>query len=455
MVLTRSHDHTPATAGKESARDNGMESVTPGKREREYDANAATPSQPAAKRRKAVETLKNDITSSPQIATAVVIEVVTQDTNGMRKMESSQSEPDARLEGVTEIGAPVSTTSPQPRTSVELINDSLTESVSVALDHAGGREECRKETLLADDDEPGQLPPSLDRGKNLKNLTKVNKPLTEDGTNPEPSDRVIDDPKITTSPSTPPKGTHKRFDSTEPEPFQPQSQEETEDKEPPDNNKPSDTSDDEAPETVTASSGQAQALTAALEQSKAALQLKKERKSRRRERDAKLKEQAKAAAKRATKADVAPKPSKPKRAAVEAIDEDNTPVPTTKPPTPHKPKQPLPALLPDHILTDEPPIRRLLPLPQPLTSKATPNQKKRFPDLVPKRPKDIKKGGVRIRVLREANGMLPPKVSRQGRALREAWLMGQRGGGTVVERRKMRGQGGFVRRGVLGMVWGC
>lgn len=443
MVLTRSHDHTPATTGKENASENGIDSVTPGKRKRQYDANAATPSQPAAKRRKAVEKLQNDIVSSPQIATAVVIEVVKHDSNGMRKMELSQSEPDARLQEVTEIAVPVSTTSPsgEPGISVEHINDPMTGSMSVALDQTEVLKESRKKTLLEEVNKPGQLPAPLGREKPLKNLTKVNNALIDDGTNEESISRATDNIKTTASPPNPPKRTHKRFDSAEPESFQPQPKEAQHDKEPPNDNL-SDNSDDEAPETVTASSGQAQALTATLEQSKATLQLKKERKSRRRDRDAKLKEQAKSAAKRASKAERAPKSSKTKRAVVN----DDTPTSSANPLTAQKPKLPLPALLPDNILTDEPPIRPFLPLPQPPTTKGPPNQKKKFPDLVPKRPKDIKKGGVRIRVLREANGMLPPKVSRQGRALREAWLMGQRGGGTVVERRKMKGQGGFVRR---------
>lgn len=433
MVFTRSHDHTPATIGQENAKVDGIGFMTSAKRKSEYDADATTPTQHAAQRRMAVEKLKSDITSTPQIATAVVIEVGKQDGHGMRQQEQSESEPDTRPQKITETAAPSSTMPPRPnsRGSDTHTEIPLTEPVPVDLE----QEDDREETSNGNNAEPGQRLGSSP-AKDVKESNKVDNTITEDGTNEEPSPETTQEIETTVPTPNPPKSTHKRFDSVEPEPFQPQPRETKQDEKAPNDNLP-DSSDDEAPETVTASTGQAHALNAALEQSKAAAQLKKERKLKRQERDARLKEQAKTA-KKANKADITPKRSKPKAAAEETI---NTPTPNPIPQIPKKPKQPLPALLPDHILAEEPPIRPLIPLPLP-TSKAMPNLKKRFLDLEQKPPKDIKKGGVRIRVLQEGNGRLPPKASQQGRAVREAWLMGR---GTV-ERRKTRGQGGFVRR---------
>lgn len=437
MVSTRSHNHTPATSGKESANDNGIDHMASGKRKIQHDADSVTPSQPAAKRRRAVEKLKSDIASSPQIATAVVIEVGRQDGHGMWKQEVLEPQTDTPSPKVTGKQSPPSTRSPRPRSreSDAHTNTPTTESVSVDLE-----QDDAQRTSDKDNAGPGQLPASSNATKNLKESDKVNNPITEDDTNEEPSPESTDEIKTTIPPPNPPKSTHKRFDSVEPEPFQPLPQDAKQDEVTLSDN-PSDIDDDEAPETVTASSGQAHALTAVLEQAKAAAGLKRERKLKRQERDVKLKKQAKSA-KRAHKADLARKSSKPNGAVDEAID---TPTPSANAQAPHKAKQPLPALLPDHILAEEPPIRPLIPLP-PSTGKIFTPSKKRFLDLKQKPPKDIKKGRVNIRILQEGSGILPPKASRQGKALREAWLMGRRGKGSLVERRKMRGQGGFVRR---------
>lgn len=434
MVFTRSHDHTPATIGKESAKDNGIDFMMSAKRKSQHDAHPTTPTQPAAKRRRAVEKLKSDITSTPQIATAVVIEVGNQDGHGIPQQELLEPELDTRPHEVTETAAPPSTMPPRPnsRGSDTHTETPLTESVPMDLEQEDGREETSNE----DNTEPGQNPGSSSSAKELEDSTEVNNAITEDGTNEAPSPETTHEIKTTVPPPDPSQSTHKHFDSAEPEPFQPQPQEAQQNEEAPNANQP-ESSDNEAPETVTASTGQAHALTAALEQSKAAAHLKKERKLKRQERDARLKQQAKAA-KKAHKADKTPKPSKPQATINETI---NTPTPTPNPQPPHKTKHPLPALLPDHILAEEPPLRPLLPPPLP-NSKPFPNLKKRFLDLEQKPPKDIKKGGVKIRVLQEGNGRLPPKASQQGRAVREAWLMGR----GMVERRKMRGQGGFVRR---------
>lgn len=451
MVSTRSHDHTPATIGKGNAKDDGIDVEESGKKKRksQHDTDAATPSQPASKRRRAVEGLEGDVLPMPQVATAVVVEVKEQHGIGMRGQEP-ELEPDTRPQEVTETAAPASSRSPRSgfRESHPRTEGPLVEPVSVEMKQGI----FRVEAIHGDNHEPGQPPASPNPTKKSKKLKKAKSPIQEVDTTEEPSPEAAQGTKATASPSKQPISIHKRFDSAEPESElpQPQPQEENNVEEGPHDNHSddSDSSDaDEAPETVTASAGQSQALTAALEQSKAAAKLEKAQKLKRQERDVKMKEQAKAA-KKETKQKEASKSSKAQGTVIEkAVDEHGAPTSESKAQTANKAKQPLPALLPEYILADESDIRPLIPPPS-STGKAVTftSQKKRFLDLEQKTPKDINKGGVKIRVLQDGSGVLPPKASQQGKALREAWLMGRRGRGTVVERRKMKCQGGFIRR---------
>ena len=105
-------------------------------------------------------------------------------------------------------------------------------------------------------------------------------------------------------------------------------------------------------------------------------------------------------------------------------------------------KTSLPTYLPASILATSP---SPLPSAQPPTRPTSATQKRKFLDPDPKPPKDLKRGNMTIRVLQEEKTLLPPKVSRNGRALREAWLMGRRQGG-VVPRREARWGTEFVRK---------
>lgn len=444
MVSTRSHDHTPATMGKERTQDSGFDVGNSGKRKRQHDVDAMTPTHPVAKRRKSTERGKNGVVSTPQYATAVVVEVkapMSKENQVQEILSSIQSQDDVDVSALT------SSRSPQFESSV---SDSQTDEVPVGQLPAKSKENIdQKQSIQRDNEVSGQSPvSSKPRTKSKK--SKKTKNLQDD--NAVTEDHVpgaSDEPKTNTTIPEPPKSTHKRFDSTEPEPELPQPQPQDEEKEteaPKDAlSDNEDSTDDEAPETITASAGQAQALTTALEQSKAAAQLDKEKKRKRRERDARLKQQAEAAKKEHK---IESKPKKSSNAedpiADEAVNKDNTPTSNAKPQSSNKAKQPLPALLPDYILADEPSVRPLISHPS-STAKISRGQKKRFLDLEQKPPKDVRKGGVRMRVLQEGNSLLPPKANQQGRALREAWLMGRRGG-SGVERRKMVGQGEFVRR---------
>ena len=106
-------------------------------------------------------------------------------------------------------------------------------------------------------------------------------------------------------------------------------------------------------------------------------------------------------------------------------------------------RSPLPRLLPEELLNAE-------PIPRPLTYpsdsavvKLDIAKKRRLLQIDPKPPKDIQKGHFKIRVLPSASNDLPPKSSKDSRALRESWLTGQRGPKGGVQRRKTGG--GFVR----------
>lgn len=107
-------------------------------------------------------------------------------------------------------------------------------------------------------------------------------------------------------------------------------------------------------------------------------------------------------------------------------------------------KAPLPAFLPDEILAAEPVTR--LPTP-PLSAKKVPmNKRTKFPNVDSKPPKDLTVGKTKVRVLQDISTALPPKASVTGKALRESWLMGRRGlkGNLMVPRRKPSGD--FVRK---------
>ena len=139
-----------------------------------------------------------------------------------------------------------------------------------------------------------------------------------------------------------------------------------------------------------------------------------------------------------------PKPLPTKRLSKDAEINTSTSYPQDQPQTQPKPtsKTPLPTYLPASILATSPPPRQSASLP---TRSTSTTQKRKFLDPDPRPPKDLKRGNMTIRVLQEDKTLLPPKVSTNGRALREAWLMGRRQGG-VVPRRDAGGGKGFVRK---------
>lgn len=105
----------------------------------------------------------------------------------------------------------------------------------------------------------------------------------------------------------------------------------------------------------------------------------------------------------------------------------------------------VPDLLPEEILAAEPYVRPPTP---PLNPALRPTSFKKHTIFAveEKRPKDVKRGGVMVRVLDSNNPRLAPKAGRASRALREQWLLGRTGkGGTQVFERRKAGKG-FLRR---------
>ncbi|KAI4270306.1 MAG: hypothetical protein L6R38_007168 [Xanthoria sp. 2 TBL-2021] len=204
-------------------------------------------------------------------------------------------------------------------------------------------------------------------------------------------------------------------------------------------------SDDEAPEVVTKSSGQQEARSVAAKATKATETQQAAEKQRRRDRDSRFKSQAKNSKVEAAKL-------KAKEESSDTSSEDNEDDQKSSQ-HPHNPDQgigksrdTLPTLLPEEILAAEPTARMPTPPPKRDVVKATVNTRHRFHDQNSKPPKDIQKGNVRIRVLEDRRAILPPKVSKDSQKLRESWLAGRLGpkGKVVMERRKLGI--GFVRR---------
>ncbi|KAL8910730.1 MAG: hypothetical protein Q9171_004023 [Xanthocarpia ochracea] len=204
-------------------------------------------------------------------------------------------------------------------------------------------------------------------------------------------------------------------------------------------------SDDEAPEVVTKSSGQQEARSAAAEATKAAATQRAAEKQKRRERDMLLKSQAKGLKKesaqftsRKAPSDISTEDGGVEQKGFPRLDDTNWANWTSG--------DALPALLPDELLAAEPMARMPTPPLRRDVVKATVNTRRRFLDQASKPPKDIQRGSVRIRVLEDRRAMLPPKVSKDSKMLRESWLAGRLGskGRVVMERRKI--STGFVRR---------
>lgn len=223
-------------------------------------------------------------------------------------------------------------------------------------------------------------------------------------------------------------------------------------------------SDDEAPETLTASKGWDQVRHAGEEAETAAKRYlatdpsfckviilissrqKAEEKRKRRERDQRLKIQAKNSKKisQNTSTDDKPKLETPisPDTLVGSVNVQGSPDQVDSKPTV---KGPLSLLLPDELLNAEPIIRPPALPPNAPPSLSTVARRRKLLERDSKPPKDIQRGALKVRVLSSDQGYLPPKASKESKTLRESWLTGHRGPRGGIERRKIGGR--FVRAG--------
>ncbi|KAI9776270.1 MAG: hypothetical protein M1839_000504 [Geoglossum umbratile] len=231
--------------------------------------------------------------------------------------------------------------------------------------------------------------------------------------------------------------THTRFASEEPEP-QPAVAAAISPENPPKPVVEDDESGDDVPEAVTLQSGQEQARSREEEAAKALERQTVDAREKRKQRDAKLKEQA-ASSKRNKKRkfdDLGEGEASPAATDLVISIEPQ-----------HRPsrKSDLPALLPEDILLAVPATRPPTP---PLQHKGQkPLQPLGKHKIFTEKPsKDVKRGPITVRVLESTNTVLAPKVVKATSSIRESWLVGRPGknGHPSVERRKVGG--GFLRR---------
>ena len=294
------------------------------------------------------------------------------------------------------------------------------------------------------------------RGNIAKRIRQANKVKRLSREKASKEDDVEGDEDPPNPSIAPMKRTHKRFDSEEPEPLlsspkdTPNSVSVT--TAPKVNLDENSDSDDEAPEILNASAAQTQARSTAFEEAKASAAQRKEKKRKRRERDARLKEQSHIAKEKdaKVKADSSRPPKKRKRIVVDNDDDVAAAALSSEKENGMSLAEPLPMDILESLESLPPSLHHVPPPPTSTTLiQHKLNKKRKLLDTDDKPPKDIKKGDKIIKVLPESTGALPPKNSKEGKALRERWLMGNRGRSGVSRKEWSAGSGGgksFVRR---------
>ncbi|KAL8742095.1 MAG: hypothetical protein Q9190_005371 [Brigantiaea leucoxantha] len=203
--------------------------------------------------------------------------------------------------------------------------------------------------------------------------------------------------------------------------------------------------DDAAPEVVTQAAGFDSARSEAAVSARIAKAQKDVERQKRRERDVLFKQQAKIT-KQKTKFDTPGNHFEPLGTRRERFSRDfDTKSHQGSTESKSTGKSALPAFLPDDILAAEPSERPPTPPLELERQQPMVNKKQIFLERASKPPKDIRKGGLRIRVLENTQMTLPPKALKSSKAIRESWLAGRPGikGKMSIERRKVGG--GFVR----------
>ncbi|KAI9804110.1 MAG: hypothetical protein M1825_001512 [Sarcosagium campestre] len=215
-----------------------------------------------------------------------------------------------------------------------------------------------------------------------------------------------------------------------------------------------DSDSDDAPEAESLKTAQSDAKLVEAKAAKAVNELEARKKSKRKQRDAQLKQQAESthlkkkqklskreAAARSSDNDYYKDGDDASKDSDEPMADGDTPA--TKP---FKfDRSSIPALLPDELLAIEPAERS--PTPPPGAGVAAHGAEKRprkirFSDAA---PADVRRGPVKVRVLEKSADYLTPKSGQFSKSLKLNWLYGRTGrGGAKVPRRKKKV--GFVRR---------
>jgi len=225
--------------------------------------------------------------------------------------------------------------------------------------------------------------------------------------------------------------------------------------EPPSENSDTD-DDDEAPETITRATAIESARAADAEAAKAREGLEAAEKRKRRERGRRLEEQARGSKRR--RLDVKTVEDEGGEGGEEAAEGVLVPAPEQQ--EEKVDLNNLPALLPASLLASAPAVRP----PSPPLEKGRQdmqlqkqNKHLKFLDAATKPVKDVQRGPVRVRVLEDANPLLPPRKDRGSMGVREKWLLGRqyqeargkggKGVGLGVGRVERKGPaGGFLRK---------
>ena len=156
-------------------------------------------------------------------------------------------------------------------------------------------------------------------------------------------------------------------------------------------------------------------------------------KVRRREKDARLKQQASFARRKEKPNALSPVNSQLPTGTEGTAITDGSPMTNRK-------KRHIPEYLPEEILAMEPSLEVSTALTALNGDERESQRRKRniyFPD--EKKAKDVKRGSLKVRVLNNENELLPPKANPQSRHIRETWLRGRPGkrGETMFERRSI------------------
>ncbi|KAI4214730.1 MAG: hypothetical protein LQ351_002805 [Letrouitia transgressa] len=452
MVATRSQEHATPGHDLQILPENRTPSTQSGKRKRKTDPPYTASSQSRAKQQKTA-----DQPSEPSPGAIVTAVLIPPPPSGFYdgQNEDRNSSGDFSTTNAQMQAEDMASASPLERRESQdqkMIEESHTFQAKASLSaHERDAEkdiemQASKTSMLAN---PAGHTRPLSPTASAPPLKKQKKKKKTKPSDPDaPTDTISP-----TNPLVPKPKTHKRFHSEEPPPSSPN----PEPAQPPSNpekaeqDNKDDDDDDTAPETELITHPSL-ASTSASASAAAARAQKEAAKQKRRARDSLLKAQKqhkrgrerKHKHKSKERGDIVPSPPSPPSPS--ALDQEGEG---------GNGELAIPDLLPLELLAEEPaPRAPTPPFPsehRPAQQTSLKAQKRKLLDQDPRPRKDIKVGKYKVRVLEALVSQtgLPPKASKNSKAVRERWLVGREGakGKMCVERRGWGvGGGGFVRR---------